>query len=116
MSALLAKTRVSTGFPALITLLPGPDRRRTPGLYHYRAAYTNPDPHAPGCVASWQVFGGRAPYQIALERTEAGSLRFHCTCADAVYRGEEPGHYCKHVHGLLRFDHPAPRLEFALGG
>jgi hypothetical protein len=42
------------------------------------------------------------PYQVALERDEAGNLRLHCTCADAIFRGEEQGHFCKHVLGLLR--------------
>jgi predicted nucleic acid-binding Zn finger protein len=42
------------------------------------------------------------PYQIALERNEAGNLRIHCTCADAVFRAEEEGRFCKHVHGLLQ--------------
>ena len=28
-------------------------------------------------------------YQIALERDEAGNLRIHCTCADAIFRAEE---------------------------
>jgi hypothetical protein len=42
------------------------------------------------------------PYQIALERDEAGTLGIHCTCADAIFRAEEEGRFCKHVHGLLR--------------
>jgi predicted nucleic acid-binding Zn finger protein len=41
------------------------------------------------------------PYQIALERDEAGTLRIHCTCADAVFRAEDKGRFCKHVRGLL---------------
>jgi hypothetical protein len=45
-------------------------------------------------------------YQIALERDEAGALRMHCTCADAIYRGENEARFCKHVRGLLYFGHP----------
>jgi hypothetical protein len=37
-----------------------------------------------------------------LERDEAGNLRLHCTCADAVFRAEEDGRFCKHVRGLLQ--------------
>lgn len=48
----------------------------------------------------WDVIGGREVYQIVLERTEDGRLRWHCTCADAVYRGERSAHRCKHVRGL----------------
>ena len=51
---------------------------------------------------TWDVSGGRLPYQIALERTESGAVRWHCGCADAVYRGERVAeHRCKHVSGLL---------------
>jgi hypothetical protein len=80
--------------------LPGPTRKRAPSAYCYRLTYRNPDHHAPGCVLLWEVDGGRQPYQIALEREAAGSLRWHCTCADAVYRGEDAPHVCKHVRGL----------------
>jgi hypothetical protein len=52
----------------------------------------------------WHVSGGRLQYQIALERTESGNLHFHCTCADAVYRGENEGRFCKHIRGLLQLD------------
>jgi hypothetical protein len=51
---------------------------------------------------TWEVTGGRMPYQIALERGETGTLGIHCTCADAVFRAEDEGRFCKHVHGLLR--------------
>ncbi len=55
-----------------------------------------------GCVMTWEVSGGRLPYQVALERTASGKLRWHCSCADAVYRGEDdPSHACKHVQGLM---------------
>jgi hypothetical protein len=51
---------------------------------------------------TWEVSGGRMPYQIALERDETGTLRIHCTCADAVFRAEDEGRFCKHVRGLLQ--------------
>jgi hypothetical protein len=54
-----------------------------------------------GCALLWEVFGGREVYQVALERLPGGSLRWHCTCADAAYRGEDGRHQCKHVKGLL---------------
>lgn len=96
----------------LVTMLPGPDRKRTGSLYHYRLSYRNPEPDATGCVSTWDVLGGRMSYQIALERDESDRLRFHCTCADAVYRGEvDPHHVCKHVRGLLAFAPPIPRSE-----
>jgi len=86
----------------LTLILPGPDRRRTHSLYQYRITYRNPDPDETGCVMTWDVTGGRLPYQVAAERTADGGLRWHCSCADAVYRGEDnPDHCCKHVKGLL---------------
>jgi hypothetical protein len=45
--------------------------------------------------------GGRDVYQVALERQGNGRLRWHCTCADAAYRGESRAQPCKHVHALL---------------
>lgn len=88
---------------AVITLfLPGPDRRRTFSPYHFRVTYRNPELGEPGCVMTWEVTGGREPYQISLERTGGGEHLWHCSCADAVYRGEiQPEHVCKHVRGLL---------------
>ena len=86
----------------LVTLLPGPDRKRNQSVYRFRITYRNPHPLEAGCVMTWEVTGGRHPYQIALERTEGGALHWHCTCADAVYRGEtEEAHVCKHVRGLV---------------
>ena len=39
-----------------------------------------------------------------LERKPDGSHRWHCSCADAVYRGEDdPRHQCKHVRGLVDY-------------
>jgi hypothetical protein len=82
------------------TLLPGPTRKRVPRAYRYRLTYRNPAPAVAGCALLWEVEGGRLSYQIALEREETGRLRWHCTCADAVYRGEDERHVCKHVRGL----------------
>ena len=85
----------------LFTLVPGPDRKRTAQPYGYRLTYRNPDGEAAGCVMLWEVSGGRLRYQVALERDEAGTLRLHCSCADAVFRCESEGRFCKHVRGLL---------------
>jgi hypothetical protein len=85
----------------LFALLPGPDRKRLERPYGYRLTYRNPDAEAAGCVLLWEVSGGRLRYQIALERDEGGGLRLHCSCADAVFRGESQGRLCKHVRGLL---------------
>jgi hypothetical protein len=91
------------GLPVLTALLPGSDRKRRHAAYCYRLGYRNPVADAVGCVLIWEVSGGRLPYQIALERDEHGSLRVHCTCADAIFRCEAEGRFCKHVHGLLQF-------------
>jgi hypothetical protein len=40
-------------------------------------------------------------YQLALERDDQGNLRLHCTCADAVFRAEAEGRFCKHARGLV---------------
>ncbi len=87
--------------PVLFTLLPGPDRKREARPYGYRLTYRNPDAEGVGCVMLWEVSGGRLGYQIALERDEAGGLRLHCSCADAIFRCEAEGRTCKHVRGLL---------------
>lgn len=92
----------------LYTILPGPSRRRTRAPYLFRLTYRSALPGDPGCALLWEVRGGRLPYQIALERSSDGGLRWHCTCADAVYRGEDdPNHRCKHVRGLLGAGRPA---------
>jgi hypothetical protein len=83
------------------TVLPGPDRKRSRSAYAYRLSYRNSAQTAAGCVMLWEVSGGRVPYQIALERDETGNLRLHCTCADAVFRAEEEGRFCKHIRGLI---------------
>jgi hypothetical protein len=86
----------------LMKILPGADRKRSPGLYCYRVTYRNAESQEPGCVMTWEVTGGRTTYQIALERLLPGRMKWHCTCADAVYRTEvNPNHRCKHVTGLL---------------
>jgi hypothetical protein len=81
-------------------VLPGPDRRRTPAVYDFRLSFRSRDLDRPGCLATWQVTGGRDEYQVALERDEGGWLHWHCTCADAVFRSERAGRACKHVLGL----------------
>jgi hypothetical protein len=83
------------------TLVPGPTRKRVPCPYRYRLVYRNCAPNEPGCVLLWEVDGGRMNYQIALERQETGRLAYHCTCADAIYRGADRPHQCKHVKALL---------------
>ena len=55
---------------------------------------------------TWEVFGGRASYQVALEREWDGGLRWHCTCADAVYRDR----VCKHIRGLIALGRPKQQL------
>jgi len=81
-------------------VLPGPDRRRSPVVYGFRLQYRSRTLDEPGCLATWRVTGGREEYQIALERDAGGWLHWHCTCADAVFRGQPTGRACKHVLGL----------------
>jgi hypothetical protein len=90
-----------SSFPIMLTTLPGPDRKRSRKPYYYRLIYRHPEPDGVGCALLWEVLGGRLPYQLALERDADGNLRLHCTCADAIYRAEEEGRFCKHAHGLL---------------
>lgn len=91
----------STG-TLLMMNLPGPDRKRSLSMYWFRATYRNPKVGETGCVMTWEVGGGRTGYQISLERTGDDDLLWHCSCADAVYRGEDdPSHLCKHVRGLI---------------
>jgi len=97
----------------LTTCLPGPDRKRAQTSYRYRLTYRNPDPNAVGCILTWEVQGGRAPYQMAVERQQTGQLRLHCTCADAVFRADLHGGYCKHIRGFiqsgLQLEHGSPQ-------
>src|SRR5262245_8314368 len=93
----------------LLTILPGPDRKRSETTYQYHLSYRHPQAEAEGCLMLWHVSGGRQEYQIALERDSQQRLHWHCTCADAVYRGEKlPNHICKHVRGLLAITPPLP--------
>ena len=90
------------GYGVLCLVLPGSDRKRSMSMYTFRVTYRNTVPDEPGCVMTWEVSGGRLPYQVALERTASGNLRWHCSCADAVYRGEDdPAHVCKHIRGII---------------
>ena len=108
-------TQPRPGYGALMLTLPGPDRKRSLALYRYRVTYRNPTPAEPGCVMTWDVTGGRHPYQVALERTAGDRLRWHCSCADAVYRGEDdPAHVCKHVRGLVDTLPVAPPVRKAV--
>ena len=83
------------------TPMPGPDRKRSIRPYLFRVVYRNPEPREPGCALSCEVFGGRLSYKVDLERRENGRLRWHCTCADGIYRAENQGRYCKHVNAIL---------------
>ncbi len=85
-------------------ILPGPDRKRKKKQYQYKLTYKNPCPYQRGCLLVWEVKGGREPYQISIERTDNGEIHSHCTCADAIYRGDQPGHVCKHILGFLQFN------------
>src|SRR6516225_6386337 len=97
MDAKSHQTTADTDDTVALRLLPGSGRKHTPRPYVYR----NPEPKAAGCVMLWEVTGGRASYQIAWERTAAGRSRLHCTCADAVFRGDDERHQCKHILGML---------------
>jgi hypothetical protein len=89
------------GASTLYVPVPGPDRKRSVKPYRYRVTYCSADPDEAGCAVAWEVVGGRVSYQVALERQTNGDLRWHCTCADAIYRGDDGVHQCKHVKGLL---------------
>jgi hypothetical protein len=97
----MTTTQSRSSFALLTLLLPGPTRKRTPAAYHYRVTFRSPAPGEAGCVATWEVHGGREGYQVSLERTEEGELVWHCTCPDAVYHTRyQHAHHCKHVQGL----------------
>jgi hypothetical protein len=92
----------TTSTPGFTLVLPGPSRKRVPSPYNFKLAYRNPGTAEAGCVAVWEVHGGREVYQIALERTERNELRWHCCCADSIYRQDDrQTHHCKHVRGLF---------------
>jgi hypothetical protein len=101
MDALWGSGEAPPPIRGLFALLPGPDRKRSVTHYVYRLTYRGPDGSASGCVMTWEVLGGRLSYQIAVERDAAGALHWHCTCADAVFRAEAEGRYCKHIRGSL---------------
>lgn len=85
----------------ILSILPGPDRKRLPNIYQFRITYRNPEAEEPGCIMTWEVSGGREDYQVALERLWTGGIRWHCTCADAIFRGEtNPHHVCKHIRAI----------------
>ena len=93
-------TTQQPGYGTILARLPGKDRKRQPALYEYRVTYRSPDQQV-GCLMTWEVTGGRDSYQIALEKTDSGDHTWHCTCADAIFRGDnDPTHRCKHVRGL----------------
>jgi len=97
----MTKTQPKSAFALITLILPGPDRKRSPAPYHYRVTFRTPNPGEPGCVATWEVFGGREEYQISLERTDDRQLVWHCTCPDAIYHADyHNAHHCKHVQGL----------------
>ena len=95
----------------LDVFLPGPDRKRIAKPYHYQLTFRRADQEQPGCLMIWEVRGGRQPYQLALEREENGTLRLHCTCADAVYRADQPNHRCKHMEGFVQAGMMLPQAQ-----
>jgi hypothetical protein len=100
--AYMKRNHPRTGSGVLCLVLPGPDRKRSMAIYTCRVTYRNTVPDMSGCVMTWEVSGGRIPYQVALERNAIGSLKWHCTCADMVYRSEQDvAHLCKHIRGIL---------------
>jgi len=94
-------TRPKPTGAVIAVALPGPSRKRDAAEYRFRVTYRGEALRQPGCLMTWEVTGGRSAYQLALERTERGDTRWHCTCADFAYRGEHPRYRCKHVSGLV---------------
>ena len=109
MSAAYRPQRPGLPRNIFFAILPGPTRKRSASPYCYRLTYESQEPLVPGCAMMWEVYGGRTTYQVALERDVSGELRWHCTCADHVYRGEqdEP-HVCKHVRAIVEHGRPKP--------
>ena len=104
MNELTQRTDDDSSRAMLIAPLPGPDRKRTEAMYSYRLVYRQPQADAEGCLMLWRVSGGREDYQVALERDDRFVLRWHCTCAEHIYRGEKiANHFCKHIRGLQSF-------------
>src|SRR4029453_6127214 len=88
-------------FAMISLVLPGPDRKRMPVPYHYRLTFRAANPAGAGCVAPWEIYGGRGEDQLSLERAAGGELLWHCACPDAVYRAQDGNpHYCKHIRAL----------------
>jgi hypothetical protein len=100
MTTTIRRNRPHLPETVVFATLPGPSRKRQKTAYCYRLTYRTDDKHTPGCVLMWEVMGGREIYQIALERLPSGSLHWHCTCADAIFRGDRR-HFCKHIRGLI---------------
>jgi hypothetical protein len=100
MAQKMKETRRPIHASVVFATLPGPTRKREPSPYCYRLTYQNPEQQGAGCALMWDVMGGRDIYQVALERQADGQVRWHCTCADAIYRGEVGPHTCKHVRAL----------------
>lgn len=94
--------RAATSFALPV---PGSDRRRGMQQYHFRVTYRCEDFYRTGCIITWEVTGGRLPYQAALERTASGNYFWHCTCADAVFRCEPERRHCKHIRALTKMSH-----------
>ena len=64
----------------------------------FRLTYRSRDPKADRLYAALGRIRRRSEYQIAVEREEGGCVRWHCTCADWVYRNEDfPDYQCKHI-------------------
>jgi hypothetical protein len=93
--------------------LPGPTRKRLLSPYCYHLTYHADDQDAVGCVLLWEVLGGREAYQVALERLPSGELCYHCTCPDAIYRGDRGPHTCKHVRGLQALGRGSNEVDLA---
>lgn len=97
-----SKSRIRSPLPRNVVFaeLPGPTRHRSASPYCYRLLHESSEPQEEGCLLLWEVFGGREIYHVALEREDSGDLHWHCSCADAVYRGDRRVTHCKHVRGL----------------
>jgi hypothetical protein len=70
--------------------------------YTFRRVFTAHPGAGEGCLGVWEVHGGHDRYQIALEAGVGGWRRWHCTCPDAIFRGERLGRACKHVIALTK--------------
>lgn len=77
-------------------------KRKKPSqsVYTFRLVFQPKQEPNEGCLGVWEVSGGHEKYQIALEHTDRGNKRWHCTCPDAIYRSEPLGRVCKHIVAL----------------